>query len=367
MRFLLAGLILFGTQVQVDAQYVDTLRLLKGRDIKGEVLKATCHQISVNIVDVTAAYPVDQVAGIDWDPTSIPASMAAGRKQLAAGQFAEAAESFGAAAKAKGTRGVLAQECEFMAAECCRRALQFAAGAEAYRSLFAARADTFYFRESIAGLVSCLTSENPPLWEEAHQAIAKWSAQAKELSLGDEILGDLKLEDARIFEREGQPLKALALYSGLTTHRTLRISWKAQTGIGMCELAQGQTEKAEATLRKVVDGATASQVAALRRAWNGLGECRLKKNAKSADDLKEALICFLRTVTLYVPAQGEQDEDHKVALLFAARCFRSLSEMEQGDLARAQYRHEFEKLKERFKESYGEATPDWEKKIVEPL
>ncbi|MBI2921592.1 MAG: hypothetical protein HYY18_10970 [Planctomycetes bacterium] len=368
MRLLNAAAALLASHLGAQAEYADTLRFVQGQEIPCEVQRITCRDVTVQVNDAGAAYPSERIEAIVWDLSSVPASMSAGRRHFAEGSFAEAAMEFEAAAESTRTRLVMRQECSFMAAESHRLACQFAPGVVGYRKLLAAWPDSYYFRRAVAGLVACLTRQDPPRWAEAHRELAAWIVHAtREMNWDAEIADEMKLEDARLYEREGLPAKALPAYTDLARLPASPIAWAAQAGVGSCELAQGQIAKAEAAFRKVLEGASPLEVGALRRAWNGLGECAIGGEAKSEKELKNALLCFLRTVIVYPPDPGELSEDHRRALLSAARCCHALSTLEPMEGARLEYARQYQKLREIFGRLYGGRSHGWEKRIEEPF
>ena len=139
------------------------------------------------------------------------------------------------------------------------------------------------------------------------------------------------------------------------------------TSRGACQLASKSFEKARATFQGVVDAADRSEQETLGRAWNGLGDCFLAKPKPELKDVKEALMCFLRTATLYAPSAGHSGDAYARALVMSARCFRNLAESDQTPLQKEKDLTEFRRLKSRFEEEFGASHPEAVKSMELPF
>jgi hypothetical protein len=83
--------------------------------------------------------------------------------------------------------------------------------------------------------------------------------------------------------------------------------------------------------------------------------------------VKEALYCFLRTVTLYIPSGNDLIDDHARAMMMGARCFHTLSDLETAQEQKDKLAGEYQKLAGRFNDLYGNDFPNWAKAVKEPL
>jgi tetratricopeptide (TPR) repeat protein len=351
------------------AQYMDSIPM-GARTMEGEVQRLT--NLEVGYVPPGGGTSVitikrESITGdIAWDETSIPPAMNNGRSQFGAGKYPEAAANFAKAYASAGTRQVLKQECAFKMAEAHRLSMNFGEAALAYQKLLKDFQDSFYIKEAYSAIVDCFMYGTPPNYSEARKYIAEISAKAKDLGLPEDFVGELKLKDARMYERQGQSGPALGVYNGLLNHKTPRVQWAAWAGLGTCQLLSKEYDKAKASFQKVIDNADLSQASTLGRAYNGLGECLLTSGV-NAENVKEALLCFLRTVTLYQPSGNDLIDDHAKAMMMGARCFHTLSDLATAPEEKDKLAGEYQKLAGRFNDTYGGDFPNWLKAVKEPL
>jgi len=351
------------------AQYLDSVTLTSGRAMEGEVQKVTSKEIS--LVPPGAGSPIilqrESVVGeIAWDESSIPPAMNNGISQFGSGKYPEAAANFLKAYNSAATRLVLKQVCAYKMAESFRLAMNFAEAAVSYQKLLKDFPESFYTRDAYSAIVDCFMYGNPPNYAEARKYITEISAKAKDLGLPEDFVGELKLKDARMYERQGQSGPALGVYNGLLNHKTPRIQWSAYAGLGTCQLIAKEYDKAKSSFQKVIDNADRSQSSSLGRAYNGMGECLLT-GGLTAENVKEALLCFLRTVTLYMPSGTDLIDDHAKAMMMGARCFHTLADLETVQEAKDKLTGEWQKLAGRFNDTYGGDFPNWLKAVKEPL
>ncbi|MCE9582848.1 MAG: tetratricopeptide repeat protein [Planctomycetes bacterium] len=369
-RFLCLSFVLFSS-LAARAQYNDSVNMTTGKAMEGEVQKLSYKEITILLPGTsnsTVTVQKEQILGeIAWDDSSVPPAMLNGKSLFAGNKFPEAAVQFGKALAAPGTRGVLKQECAFRLAESHRMNMNFTEASKAYQKLLTDFPETFYIKEVYNSVVDCYMFASPPDFINARKAIADISAKAKDLNLSEDFIGDMKLKDGKMYERQNQFPQAQGVYSSLTTHKTPRIQWAANAGLGACLLAAKDFDKAKSAFQKVVDSADRSQSASLSRAYNGLGECLLAADVSKAENVKEALLCFLRSVTLYLPGPSDLTDDHAKAMFLSARCFHTLAELETNPEQKEKNMMEFQKLAARFNDTYGPDYPDWAKKVKEPL
>ncbi|MCC6737993.1 MAG: tetratricopeptide repeat protein [Planctomycetia bacterium] len=369
MRLFACAFFVAASALSARAQYVDSVTLTTGKAMEGEIQKLTSKEISLVLPGTTSLVTVqrDQVVGeISWDESSIPPAMNNGRSQFASGQYAAAAANFLKAYQAGGTRNVLKQECAYKMAEAYRLSGNFGEAATAYQKLLTDFPESFYIKEAYSAIVDCFMFSSPPNFAGARQYIGQISAKAKDLGISEEFVGELKLKDARMYERQNQPAQAQGVYNSLTNSKTPRIQWAAVAGLGVCQLAAKELDKARASFKKVIDNADRSQSQTLGRAYNGLGECYLAAGLDAAN-VKEALFCFLRTVTLYLPGANDLVDDHARAMMMGARCFFALEKLEANQEQKDKYGLEGQKLAARFRDTYGGDFPNWVKAIQDPL
>ncbi len=369
IRLLACAVFVALCSVSARAQYIDSVNLTTGKSMDGEVQKLTNKEVGLLLPGTSSVVTVqrEQIVGdVNWDESSIPPAMNNGRSQFASGQYANAAANFLKAYQAGGTRKVLKQECAFKMAEAFRMSMKFTEAADAYQTLLKEFPDSFYIKEAYTAIVDCYMFGNPPNYTEARKYIGEISTKAKDLGLADDFVGELKLKDARMYERQNQPAQAQGVYNGLVNSKTPRIQWAAYAGLGVCQLAAKEIDKAKASFQKVIDNADRSQSGSLGRAYNGLGECLLAAGVDAAN-VKEALLCFLRTVTLYPPGNNELVDDHARAMMMGARCFHTLEILETVQEQKDKYNMEFQKLAAKFNDTYGGDFPNWLKPIKEPL
>ncbi|MEK7466775.1 MAG: tetratricopeptide repeat protein [Planctomycetota bacterium] len=359
----------FAVSSLAHAQYVDSITVTGGKTMEGEVQKVTSTEIGLLLPGTSSVYTAKResvIGDINWDETSIPPAMNNGRSQFAAQKYPEAAANFAKAYASGGTRQVLKQECGFKLAEAHRLSMNFGEAALAYQKLLKDFPDSFYIKDAYSAIVDCFMFGSPPNYAEARKYISEISAKAKDLGLSEDFVGELKLKDARMYERQGQGASALGVYNGLLNHKTPRVQWAAYAGLGTCQLGAKEFDKAKASFQKVIDNADRSHSATLGRAYNGLGECILT-GGLAAENVKEALYCFLRTVTLYQPSGTDLIDDHAKAMMMAARCFHTLSNLEAAQEQKDKLAGEFQKLAGRFNDMYGGDFPNWVKAVKEPL
>jgi tetratricopeptide (TPR) repeat protein len=350
------------------AQYIDSIPMGE-KSVEGEVQKLT-YKGAVVVLSGGGSFEVlaEQIKGeISWDETSIPPAMSNAKAQMAGMQYDKAAENFAKALASGGTRTVLKQECAFQLGECYRLSGKFTEASQAYQRLLKDHPESYFLKKVFTNVVDCYMYSSPPNFNEARKVIADASTKAKDLGLSDEFIGDLKLKDARIYEAQNQWPQAAGVYNGLVSHKTQRIAWAAQAGVAQAALVAKDYGKAKSGFQKVVDQADNSQPMTLSRAYNGLGQCLIAENKANIDLVKEALLHFLRSVTLYLPGTNDLTDDHALAMVLAARAFRTLADLEPVQEAKDKNMLEWQKMQARFSDQYGGSYPNWAKVIKEPF
>jgi len=102
----------------------------------------------------------------------------------------------------------------------------------------------------------------------------------------------------------------------------------ARIGAARCIALSGQAADAENRLKAVIAEAPTTQLA---EAWNALGDIALAKAkaaGRSADGVRDALFCYLRTIVMYAPGPSDPSDEMERALAGASESFRALADLE---------------------------------------
>ena len=357
MRLMIASACLALCSLSISAdEYVDSVPTT-GRPIEGEIQKITFKEVTIVMPGGSGTINVslEQINGeIVWDDTSIPPAMANGKRDMQAGNFPNAITNFGKALAASSTRTVLKQEIAFLLAQCHQQAGDFPNALAAYQKLLKDFPECFYIKKVYPALVDCAMFGGNPA--QARQIITDALGKAKDLGMTDDFVGDLKLKDGQIYEQQKNWAQALNVYTGLQTSKIPKVMLSAYAGIGRCNLQLKEFDKARTAFNKVVNECDNSMPAILGSAYAGLGEIYWINAKDDLKQVKEALFCFLRVVTLYLPGPTDLTDDHARSMCYAAKCFKRLADAAAGDEKEKLMQDHF-RLVGRLKDNYGKDYP----------
>ncbi|MBI2920459.1 MAG: tetratricopeptide repeat protein [Planctomycetes bacterium] len=350
MRVLLTALVLALFPLAASAQYEDTI-MMSGKPILGEVQKETYKDVTIVLQPSGTMNPTwDQIQGdIIFDEQSIPPAMSNGKRNMAAGNYKQAILNF-EKAMGGGTRTVLKQHILFNMAKCYQLDGDLKKAVESFKKLLTEYPDSKFIRDIYPAMVECAMFSNDL---NGSLAVIKESlSKAKDLGMSDEFMGDMRLKEARIYELQKQDGPAQGVYNGLTSHKTQRIAFAAQVGLGRCLFRAKDIEKAKSTFQRVVDACDNTQPMILSGAYNGLGDYYYQTSKDDPKVVKEALLCYLRSVTLYLPGANDLTDNQEYALCYAANCFRRLSDLETDEAKKDKLMNEHFRLAGRLKDNF---------------
>ncbi len=357
MRMTLSAACLILSALTASAQWIDSVPT-SGRAIDGEIQEITSKEIKIVVGGGVITVTQDQIKGpIVWDEQSIPGAMSTGKAKFANQQYAGAITDLTKAMGSSGTRSVLKQEIAFFLAESYRLSGDFTNAAATYQKILKDFPNSYYLGKIYSNIVDCHMYSDPPNYREALAGIATAAAKARELGFAEDFIGDLKLKEARVYDIQRQLSQASAAYQSLVNHKTPRIAWAAQAGLGRCQLLDKQNDKARMTFQKVIDNCEPGYTQTLAIAYNGLGEVYLAQNDGKVETVKEALMCFLRTTVLYPPGPSDLTEEHAKGMMLSAKSFQRLAKMDAANAEK--YEIEYHRLKARFQGEYSADYPNF--------
>lgn len=350
MRTVFTALVLTLCPLAASAQYVDTV-MMSGKAVEGEVQKETYKDVTIVLQGGGTLNPdLDQITGeIVFDEASIPPAMSNGKRNMAAGNYKAAILNF-EKAMGGGTRTVLKQHILYSMAKCYQMDGDLKKASESFKKLLADYPDSRFIRDIYPAMVECAMFSNDLAG--ALGVIKEALAKAKDLGMSDEFTGDMRLKEARIYEVQKQDGPAQGVYNGLTSHKTTRIAFAAQVGLGRCLFRAKDIEKAKSTFQRVVDACDNTQPMILSGAYNGLGDYYYQTSKDNAALVKEALLCYLRSVTLYQPGANDLTDNQEYALCYAANCFRRLSDLETDEAKKDKLMGEHFRMAQRLKDNF---------------
>lgn len=172
-------------------------------------------------------------------------------------------------------------------------------------------------------------------------------ARLSGLPEGQKMLGQYYL--IFIQQKQGEQTKDQAvLRQALGQYRSLlgktegdpelsEVAILSRLGIGSCLVLLGQFDEALAFFQKIAD--SAKDPAVLAGAYNGLGDCYIKKN-----QWRDALLCFLRVEILY----DTNAELTARALFYSGRCFHFMDGEGVGKDSKQRARQQYGKCASRY-------------------
>ena len=291
-----------------------------------EVIRVTFSEVKFKFLD-----PKLRDAGAQSEPLSNmkeivftfkPGSYMRGEKMEREGKMALAVESYRRAIKDRDAAGWVAQHSRYAIARCCLAMGKNKQALAALQELLEKEPDTRFYGEAHTQIARIQMSLGKST--EATRALDALIKKAEQGKLSTEWGYRARLEKARFQEVQGKLDPALRDYSRLASdtvgsHETL--SRLANLGRARCLNLQGKSAKAKPLLNGLVEKAKKDETRVLAGAYNGLGTFHLAQG-----DWKEALLSYLRVVTLY----PEEREEMPEALFQAARCFYILGEKESN-------------------------------------
>jgi tetratricopeptide (TPR) repeat protein len=361
MRFAATLTVLASSALAASAQYIDSITM-SGKSVDGEVQKETYKEVTIVLKDGgTINADLKQVSDIAWDPTGIPAAFDNAKKLQDARDYKAAIVQWNKCT-GNSVRKVLQQHVFFNLAKCQQLDQDFGAATASYQSLLKTYPDSKYLSQIYPGLVECAfhSGKLPDALTVIKEALAK----AKELGMDEDFTGDMKLREAMIYERQKQYGPAGGAYQSLISHKTPKIAFSAQVGIGRLAVISKDFDKAKITMEKVIRDCEPAYRMVLAGAYNGLGDYYWSTADKNAANVKEALFCYMRTAVLYLPDSTEPVDEHERGMYMSAKCLKKLAE-DAKDAEKDKLMNDFWRMLDRLKATYGSATgyvKDLEKK-----
>ena len=278
--------------------------------------------------------PVQAVVHIDY--AGAPQSYRTAEQKRRTRGFAEAIEYYEKALKITQRKFWLHQHCRFYIAECCLEDGELDKARTAYQDLLAKHPDTRFKPNAMLGLgladfqsgkhgaaldrfqavIKFAVEKN---WKRWHYEGMLWKARAlSKLKRYDDALKEIrkligaeKIDDYEVIQTQAKTEEALIFVGQGQFNEAIRL------------LNKHLDKLSRAVAREIEEGVSTRMQRLEAQAKNALGRCYLDryKTSKKTDDVREALLAFLWTVTLYPNFPDERAE----ALKSAAHCFDVLA------------------------------------------
>ena len=206
-----------------------------------------------------------------------------------------------------------------------------------YRRLQKQFPDSFYLPETCLQLAECLMAQK------------KWKEAASMLNQAGELYQEIK-KDAEFWEvtytkgilqeRQNNIKEAISLYQNILSKadRSSQLKQKSHLRLAHCWLEKDD-EKAKEAFVSLLEKTNVDNQPMLAGIYVGLGHYYLKKQ-----EIKQALLCYLRPVMLY----SSESEYASTAYLKAAYCYELLKDQNPS------YRSRAKQLKDMQRQKFGQ-------------
>ncbi|MDQ7779265.1 MAG: tetratricopeptide repeat protein [Planctomycetota bacterium] len=328
-----------------EEEFVDTIIEIDekegNKEVQGTITKETYDKISYIMPETggaaTGAVATVRVAEITYAEDSKSADFKRGEEAQDSGKWKDAIVSFQTALKDRNLRAIFKQHARYRLAVCCENNGSLEEAAKNYDALLKEFADSRFLREAYEALINVHIARGKP--EDAEKVAAQAEKQARDLKLDINFTQKIVYLKGRVLEEKKMYPEAIKEFQRASADKTLDVASDALLAIGRCQVAQGQTDQAEETLRKVISAAQGKNAEYTKAgAWNSIGDMYRKK----AESIKEggpekialfdkALRTYLRSVVCWdkVNATGKWSgkiEEFGKAMYYCARCFDILKE-----------------------------------------
>jgi tetratricopeptide (TPR) repeat protein len=347
-----ALLVALATTVASARAQTDTVETVDGKSLSGKVLLEAYDHLELQSKQ-------GQKQKLDWSEVATVQYGGSPEYTDAVGKLATAPvpDSLAALEKLKGDaklRPVVKQQVLFLIASLHVRAGDFDGAATAWQELAKAFPSGRYLDQAARGVAAAYVSKGAP--GEASAALDVVVAAAKPANPGPRFDTTVTLVKAWLLETQGNAAGAKSAYEAAEKAGGLAPDQAATTSLGIarCQQKAGQVDDAAARFRKLVNAADTPH-AVMAAAWNGIGDLLLEQGRKKRDVevLTQALYAFLRPVVLYVPLEGESEDDQQHAIAGAADACQSIAELD-ASLKQA-YGQRAADLRTRLKKKEGNA------------
>lgn len=306
---------------------------------EAEVLDWTIEKVTYRLPGVPPQeLPSAKVRTIAFDPRNVPADLRNGKAALDRGDFEAAARFLEKAAGA--TQAWAKAEAAFLLADIPYLEGDAAAAEKSLAGFKSAHPKSRWVGTASEHRARALLSLNKP-----EDAKGEFSAMKKLPGATDDLLVEADFwlvwidEQVAAAKNDATGLgNAAKGYEAIITKLQGRASMdallrRAQIGRAACLTAMGRAPEAKDALKKVI--ADSNDFRVLAGAWNKLGLATLRAAGADKAQMKEALLCWLRVITLYGETPGAEED--KAEAHYQAGClFRDLKEMGPDWVQRAQ-------------------------------
>jgi len=328
-----------------SAQAADVVRAKDGREFRGRVLAETYERIELSIRrGASKSVPWEIVESVDYDA---PTRFSEAEELVANGRLEEALSIFESMMSDRSLRRPLRQEAHFQVAALNQRLGRPDLAAAGYQALVDEYPISRYLDEAARGLVEYNLERGAA--GAAARALDRIESGARAANLGDRFAARADLLRGRILEAQDQLAEARARYEAIRRREDLDIEERGEATLGIARVlqAQGSREDAEARYREMVMGEFPPIV--LAGAWNGLADIALDGGfaARDRQRITEALVCFLRSIVLYLPEEGDPLTEFRRAIHGAAKSCDYLSQLASDARTKAVYRYRAASLRAR--------------------
>ncbi len=257
------------------------------------------------------------------------------------GMYKQAIKYYEKALKERKAAAWVPQYCYYNIAQCYLRMGKRAEAMKSFQALLKKESDSRFYGETYTAMARIHVSLGDTA--AAMSALDTLIATAGRTELSDEWGYQAKLEKAGFLENQSKTGPALRLYQGVASDSGSSypgISRMAKLGEARCLQKEGKAAQSRTILKQVLQSAGSEEMEILAGAYNGIGGYHVSKG-----EWKDALLAYLRVVTLYEGVQSQMPE----ALFNSAKCFHVLSD-QQGN---PEWRKRAVSLYGRLKAQYG--------------
>jgi len=326
----------------------------KGDDFAGsnwEVVDWGIDKVTYKIEGVPQVQSVDasKIKDVYYDPQNVPQGLARGKSLADAGNSAEARETLDRVAKDSGAPPWARAEAAFVAAKTFADDGDSAGAVQALGEFKKAFKDSKWVLQATEIRANALLKLG-----KVNEARDEFASLKNIVGSGDNALQvdyyliwlDEKVA-AKAKDQAGIQ-KAKSGYEALLTKLSGKSSMdvlarRCQVGVASCLIELGQHGEAKTLLEKMIKDANDQRV--LAAAYNMLGTATWRAAPSKKEEMRQALLHYLRVVVLYGDASGAED-DCAEAMFHAGELFRELRDQGPDWMARA--RREWTEVKARF-------------------